>query len=63
VAELGDALEDAAMLLARRGDVTGARAAFVECTRVYASLSARKDLDRAEARMAEFGIRRTPYLS
>lgn len=63
VAELGGALEDAAVLLARRGDVPGARAAFVECTRAYSSLSARWDLDRAEARMAEFDIRRTPYLS
>lgn len=57
VAELGDALEDAAVLLARRGDRAGAHAAFVECTRVYASLSARHDLDRAQSRLAEYGLR------
>jgi hypothetical protein len=48
------------VLLARRGDLAGARAAFGEGARVYVSLSARWDLDRLEARMAEFGIRRTP---
>jgi hypothetical protein len=62
VVELGGALEDAAVLLARRGDLAGARAAFGEGARVYVSLSARADLDRLEARMAEFGIRRTPFL-
>lgn len=58
VVELGAALEDAAVLLARGGSLEAARAAFDECVGVYAELSARWDLDRAESRVAEFGIRR-----
>lgn len=56
--ELGGALEDAAVLLARQGDRDAAQAAFDECTSVYADLSARWDLDRAESRLAEFDITR-----
>jgi DNA-binding SARP family transcriptional activator len=57
--ELGGALEDAAMLLARRGSQEAAQTAFDECTGVYAELSARWDLARAEYRLAEFDITRT----
>ena len=58
VVELGGALEDAAVLLAGSADLSPARSAFEECVRVYSGLSARWDLDRAETRLAEFGIRR-----
>ena len=56
VVELGSALEDAAVLLARSGDLDAARKAFDECAAVYSGLSARWDLDRADARLSEFGI-------
>jgi DNA-binding SARP family transcriptional activator/DNA-binding CsgD family transcriptional regulator len=59
VVELGTALEDAAVLLARRGDLEAAGAAFTESTRVYTKLSAGWDLQRADTRLAEFGIRRS----
>ncbi|TDV52041.1 BTAD domain-containing putative transcriptional regulator [Actinophytocola oryzae] len=61
--EFGEVLEDAAVLLARRGDLPGARAAFAECVEVYGDLSARWDIERAEARLAEFAIRRTPVIA
>ena len=58
VVELAAALEDAAVLLARRGERNRAQLAFNECVDVYTDLSARWDLDRADARLVEFGIRR-----
>jgi DNA-binding SARP family transcriptional activator len=63
VVELGAALEDAAVLLARRGERTRAQLAFNECVAVYTDLSARWDLDRADTRLAEFGIRRSLILA
>jgi hypothetical protein len=63
VVELGSALEDAAVSLARAGRLAEARAAFDECTGVYAGLSARWDLDRADKRLSEFGITVTRLLS
>jgi DNA-binding SARP family transcriptional activator/tetratricopeptide (TPR) repeat protein len=56
VVELGEALEDAAALLARAGRLEEARAAFDECTDVYAGMSARWDLEQADKRLSEFGI-------
>jgi DNA-binding SARP family transcriptional activator/tetratricopeptide (TPR) repeat protein len=61
--ELGGALEDAAALLARRGDREAAQAAFDECTGVYAGLSARWNLACAATRLAEFGIVRRQGLT
>ncbi|GAA4531819.1 BTAD domain-containing putative transcriptional regulator [Amycolatopsis samaneae] len=58
VVELGTALEDAAVLLARRGDTEAARTAFAESSARYADLSANWDLERATARLAALGIRR-----
>ncbi|MFL6118603.1 BTAD domain-containing putative transcriptional regulator [Actinophytocola sp.] len=63
VVELGSALEDAAVLLARAGTLDAARKAFDECVGVYADLSARWDLDRADARLSEFGITVTRFFS
>ncbi|MFD9888074.1 BTAD domain-containing putative transcriptional regulator [Amycolatopsis sp. NPDC059027] len=58
VVELGTALEDAAVLLARRGETEAARTAFTESATRYADLSASWDLERATTRLAAFGIRR-----
>jgi len=63
VVELGSALEDAAALLARAGRLEEARAAFDECTGVYAGMSARWDLEQADKRLSEFGITVTRLLS
>jgi hypothetical protein len=63
VVELGSALEDAAVLLARAGRLEQARAAFDECTAVYAGMSARWDLEQADKRLSEFGITVTRLLS
>lgn len=56
--ELAMVQEDAAVLLARNGRIGAAEAAFDEATNVFAELSARWDLERAEGRLAEFGIKR-----
>ncbi|MFD9963445.1 BTAD domain-containing putative transcriptional regulator [Amycolatopsis sp. NPDC058986] len=58
VVELATALEDAAVLLARHGDLDAARAAFDESTGHYADLSAAWDLERATKRLAAFGVHR-----
>ncbi|MFC0434072.1 BTAD domain-containing putative transcriptional regulator [Kutzneria buriramensis] len=50
--------EDAAVLLARRGEVDRARQTFQEAMLVYAELGASWDIRRAESRLREFGIRR-----
>jgi DNA-binding CsgD family transcriptional regulator len=52
------ALEDAAVLLAGRGDLAAARAAFREAAGIYADLGADWDLRRADARLRRYGIRR-----
>jgi len=56
--ELGQTLEDAAVLLARRGDVEAARAAFVEALEVYDTLGAAWDIRRAAARLRPHGVMR-----
>jgi DNA-binding CsgD family transcriptional regulator len=58
VVELANALEDAAALLAERDDIEAAQAAFDEATDLYAELSARSNLERADARLSRFGIHR-----
>ncbi|MFE0026366.1 BTAD domain-containing putative transcriptional regulator [Amycolatopsis sp. NPDC059021] len=58
VVELATALEDASVLLARRGEREEAREAFAESADRYADLSAAWDLERATKRLAVFGIHR-----
>ncbi|MFI1400650.1 BTAD domain-containing putative transcriptional regulator [Streptomyces sp. NPDC020681] len=55
--ELAEALEDAAVLLAGRSDMEGARRAFDEAVTIYAGLGAAWDTRRAESRLRPFGIR------
>jgi DNA-binding CsgD family transcriptional regulator len=52
------ALEDAAVLLAGRGDTQAARAAFREAISGYEALGAEWDIRRASARLQPCGIRR-----
>jgi DNA-binding CsgD family transcriptional regulator len=52
------ALEDAAVLLAGKGDVPAARRAFSDAARLYAGLGAAWDLRRADTRLRRYGIRR-----
>jgi DNA-binding CsgD family transcriptional regulator/tetratricopeptide (TPR) repeat protein len=52
------ALEDAAVLLAGRGDLPAARRAFLDAARIYAGLGAAWDLRRADTRLRRYGIRR-----
>jgi DNA-binding CsgD family transcriptional regulator len=54
----GMALENAAVLLGERGQLTEARAAVAAASQEYTKLAASWDLTRAEARMRPFGIRR-----
>ncbi|MDT8911450.1 BTAD domain-containing putative transcriptional regulator [Amycolatopsis sp. PS_44_ISF1] len=61
--ELASALEDAAVLLAQTGDMVGAHAAFDEAAELYTSLSARWDLQRAEKRLMELGVRQGSRIS
>ncbi|MER6763663.1 AAA family ATPase, partial [Amycolatopsis sp. NPDC000746] len=56
--ELAMAMEDAAVLLARTGEAGQAAAAFHQATQIYANLSAKWDLERAQTRLAEFGLHR-----
>jgi len=56
--DLGMVLEDAAVLLAERGDPTAARAAVAEAAEQYLALGAHWDLRRADARLRPHGIRR-----
>jgi DNA-binding NarL/FixJ family response regulator len=55
--ELGNALEDAAVLLAKGGNLDAARTALVDAVSVYADLGAAWDSRRASARLRPFGIR------
>ncbi|HEY0494341.1 MAG TPA: BTAD domain-containing putative transcriptional regulator [Kutzneria sp.] len=50
--------EDAAVLLARHGQIDRARRTFQQAMLVYAELGASWDIRRAESRLREFGIRR-----
>jgi tetratricopeptide (TPR) repeat protein len=51
------ALEDAAALLAERGDLPAARRAFTSAAGLYGDLGAEWDLRRANARLSGYGIR------
>jgi DNA-binding CsgD family transcriptional regulator len=53
----GNALEEAAVLLARAGDVVEARAVLDGALRLYAQLGASWDARRATARVRPFGVR------
>jgi DNA-binding CsgD family transcriptional regulator len=55
---VGQCHEEAALLLARAGDVTGARSALTRAATTYADLGARWDIRRADARLREHGVRR-----
>jgi len=57
---LGQTCEEAAVLLARTGDPTGARAALSDAVRAYLSLGAAWDIRRADARLRGYGVRRGP---
>jgi len=56
--QLGLALEEAAVLLARAGDIGRARAVFNGGLKAYFDLGATWDLRRVEARLRPYGIRR-----
>ena len=56
----GQASEEAAVLLATGGDVTGARAALTGAVRAYVALGAAWDVRRADARLRALGVRRGP---
>jgi DNA-binding CsgD family transcriptional regulator len=58
--ELGQVLEDAAVLLAKRGRAAEARTIFAETIACYTGLEAAWDIRRAESRMRPLGIRRGP---
>ena len=51
------ALDDTAVVLARRGDQDTARAAYADAARIYSDLDATWDLRRADAAMRQLGIR------
>jgi DNA-binding CsgD family transcriptional regulator/tetratricopeptide (TPR) repeat protein len=55
--ERGQALEDAAMLAARRGDRPAARAALTAAADAYGALGARWDVRRAAGRLRSYGVR------
>jgi DNA-binding NarL/FixJ family response regulator len=48
------------VLLARAGDLVGARSALTRAVNTYADLGARWDIRRADARLRPFGVRRGP---
>jgi DNA-binding CsgD family transcriptional regulator/tetratricopeptide (TPR) repeat protein len=52
-----EALENAGVLLARRGDLAAARAASTSAIEIYTGLGAAWDIRRLNARLREFGIR------
>jgi len=56
--ELGQALEDVAVVRAAGGDLAAARAALGEAVEIYAGLGAQWDVLRADARLRAFGVRR-----
>jgi len=58
VLEQGLALEDAAVLAARRDDPAAARHALAAAVAAYQALGAEWDIHRASARLAPFGVRR-----
>jgi DNA-binding CsgD family transcriptional regulator len=58
-AHLPGALEDLAVVLAKRGQEDEARAAFNEAVTLYDGLQAHWDIRRAEGRLRSYGIRRT----
>jgi DNA-binding CsgD family transcriptional regulator len=58
VLDQGAALEDAAVLLARSGDLAAARPALAGAVLAYQQLGAGWDVRRASARLRPFGIRR-----
>jgi DNA-binding CsgD family transcriptional regulator len=55
--ELGNALEDGAVLLAKGGNLEAARTALIDAVSVYADLGAAWDSRRALARLRPLGIR------
>jgi DNA-binding NarL/FixJ family response regulator len=57
---VGQCYEEAAVLLAQAGDLTGARAALTKATGGYADLGAAWDIRRADARLRRLGVRRGP---
>jgi DNA-binding CsgD family transcriptional regulator/transcriptional regulator with XRE-family HTH domain len=57
----GHALENLAVLLAGRGDLTAARAPYDAAAEIYVGLEAAWDLRRAEGRLRPFGLRRNRY--
>lgn len=57
--ERAQSLEDAAVLLASRGDLPGARRASADAARIYRDLGARWDIRRSQARLRPYGIRLT----
>jgi DNA-binding NarL/FixJ family response regulator len=56
--EFGLVTEDLAELLAKRGEITEARALLTESAACYAGLRATWDVRRADRRLARFGVRR-----
>ncbi|GAB3146466.1 BTAD domain-containing putative transcriptional regulator [Micromonospora sonneratiae] len=58
--ELGQCTEEAAVLLARSGDVPAARAALTDAVRAYVDLGAAWDIRRADTRLRPYGVRRGP---
>ena len=58
VLDRGLALEDAAVLSARRGDLAAARRALAASVSAYETLGARWDIQRAGERLRPFGVRR-----
>jgi DNA-binding CsgD family transcriptional regulator len=52
------ALEDAAVLLAGRGDLPAARRALTDAVHLYRELGAAWDVSRADARLRRYGVRR-----
>ena len=57
--QLAQVLEDAAVVLAGRGDLPAARAAYAEAAGIYHGLGAEWDLLRAETRLRPYHIRRS----
>jgi DNA-binding CsgD family transcriptional regulator/tetratricopeptide (TPR) repeat protein len=57
VLERGAALEDAAVLAARRGDLAAARRGLASAVTAYQALGAGWDIRRAGARLRPFGVR------
>ncbi len=60
VLDQGTALEDAAVLAARRGEVAAARRALAGAVRAYEQLGAGWDMRRATVRLRPYRIRRRP---